>query len=358
MKKHFLEENEQIVYKAKKNVIDFLLVLFFSFVYTLFCVFAIWLSSILLRVNVLLFVALFIVSFSGFAIGIWAFFGNVFDFLFMKIYITNKKILLMKNFSSKRQIIKFEDIESIYHSTLSNIVVKEKNNKSIGLRLIKEPQILMDKIFEQNSNVKLPDNYEKIKQGIEVLNLIFRLGVITPFIIIYFILLFHTANIKSFYYECMGNKYNIIKCHSIEECNNIRKPPKHIKNIELANHYYLKALNYSPENYILYSKIVDIYSELKQYNYAISILKQELLFRPQNERIIYFEIGELYENSGNYELAIENFKKSSSINQKDGFSDDVFINMHLASIYKKLGDIKQSKIYADKIKNINFPSKI
>jgi tetratricopeptide (TPR) repeat protein len=357
MKQDFLEEDEQILYKPQKNAKDFLLVSFFSFGYILFTLLGIWISSILLRVNVVLFVSLFIVSFCGFVIGIWAFFGNIFDFLFMKIYITNEKILLSKIFPSKIRTIKFEDIESIYRSTLSNIVVKEKNHKSTGLRLIKDPQTLIDKIFEQSPNAKLPDNYEKMKQGIEVLNFIFLLGMSTPFIIIYFILLFHTGNIKAFYYECTGNKY-IPKCHSIEECKNARKSLHYNKNLEFANEYYLKALKYTPENYHLYSKIADTYTELKQYDAAVSILKTELLFRPQNSRIIYFEIGELYEKNKNYDLAVESLKKSSTIKQKDGFSDDVFINMHLAYIYKKLGKEKQAKLYADKIKNIKFPPKI
>lgn len=356
MKKDFLEDNEQILYKPQKNVKDFLLVLFFTFGYTLFNLFAIWISSILFKVNFLLSVFLFIVSITGFIIGIWAFWGNIFDFSFKKIYITNKKILVKNNFLSKIQVIKFEDIESAYRSTLSNIVVKENNNKSIGLRLIKEPPVLIDKIFEQSPNAKLPDNYGKIKQGIEVFNFIFLLGVSTPFIIIYFILLLHTGNIKAFYYEYMGNKYSP-KCHSIAECKNIRKYLVNDKNLEIANDYYLKALSYTPENYILYSKITDAYIELKQYDAAISILKTELLFRPQNTRIIYFKIGEIYEMSEKYNIAIENFKKCLTIKQADGFSDEVFVNLHLASIYKKLGNTKQSKIYASKIKNIKFPPK-
>lgn len=347
MKKDFLENNEQILYKPQKNVKDFLLILFFTFGYTLFNLFAIWISSILFKVNFLLSIFLFIVSITGFVIGIWAFFKNISDFSFKKIYITTKKILVKNNFLSKIQVIRFENIESVYRSTLSNIVVKENNNKSIGLRLIKEPQVLMDKIFEQSRNAKLPDNYGKIKQGIEVLNLIFRLGLIAPFIIIYFILLFHTANIKSFYYECMGNKY-IPKCHSIVECKNVRKSLIYNQNLEIANDYYLKALSYAPENYILYSKITDIYIQLKQYDAAVSILKTELLFRPQNANHIYYDLGIVYEQNKNYGFAIENFQKSLSLNSEKNF--EPFINMHLASIYKKLGATKQPKIYASKIK--------
>lgn len=357
MKQDFLEKDEQILYKPQKNVKDFLLVLFFSFGYILFTLFAIWISSILLSVKFLLAVFLFIISIAGFILGFWSFIGFISDFTFTKLYITNKKIIIRKIFSRKIQIIKFEDIESVYRSTISNIVVKDKNKKSTGLKLIKDPQILIDKIFDQSTNAKLPDNYEKMKQGIEVFNFIFFLGLSIPFIIIYFILLFHTGNIKAFYYECMGNKY-IPKCHSIEECKNARKSPIYDKNLESANDYYLRALGYTPENYILYSKIADTYTELKQYDEAISILKTELLFRPQNSRIIYFKIGEIYEVSEKYDLAIENFKKSLTIKQTDGFSDDIFINLHLASIYKKLGKEKQAKKYANKIKNIKFPPKI
>lgn len=352
MKKSFLADNEEILYQPQKDIKIFLWYASSLTICLVFIIFAVFISVSLLTsaLNLANF-SFFTLTFAGLILFTYKYIILLSDFFFTHTYMTNKKMVITKTFSKKIEEIQFKDIEYCFSFAFTSVCIKQRDDKNYCISFVKSPHLLVEKIIAKSpSSITAPTIY---KNKINEYMLLIFLNI--PFLALYLTLLFNTGHIKSFYYEFMGNK-SLPQCHSLAECKNIRTSTTYAKNIKLANNYYLKALSYAPENYILYAKITDAYIELKQYNEAVSILKTELLFRPQNERIIYFKIGEIYKMNKKYDLAIENFKKCLTLKQTNGFSDDVFVNLNLASIYKKIGDIKQSKIYEDKVKNINLPA--
>lgn len=353
MKKSFLEEDEQILYQPQKDIKIFLWFASSLTLCLIFMVFAVFtgISALNTALNLANF-SFFTFTFAGFILFCYIYLVFLSDFFFTHTYMTNERVVVIKTFSKKIKEVRFKDIEYCFPFAYTSICIKQKEEKNYCIGFIKNPQLLVKKIIEQSpSSITLPTIY---KNKINEYMLLIFLNI--PFVVLYLALLFNTGHIKSFYYEFMGDVY-LPKCYSIAECKNIKTSQNYIQNSAKANEYYVKSIEYDPNNIFLYITIGRNYASLKQYDEAISILKTALLLNPKYEGDIYYELGCVYEQSKNYDLAIENFKTSLKYDKK-GFSYEVFVNIHLASIYKKLGNIKQSKIYADKIKNISFPSKI
>lgn len=350
MKQDFIDEDEQILYRPQKAIKIFLWYVSSLTICFIFIIFAVFLSvsSLNSALNLESF-SFFTFTFAGFILFACIYIIFLSDFFFTHTYMTNKKVVITKTFSKKHKEIQFKDIEYCFPFAYTSVCIKQKKKKNYCISFIKTSHILVEKIMEQSSSsINTPTIY---KNKISEYMLFIFLNI--PFLVLYFALLFNSGHIKSFYYEFMGDKYSP-KCYSIAECKNIKKTASYTENIAKANDYYIKALEYAPDNISLYIIIGHNYANLEQYDDAISILNAAFLMNPKNEGDIFYELGCVYEQSKNYDLAIENFKTSLKYDKK-GFSYEDYINIHLASVYKKTGQIKLYKQYNEKLKNINLP---
>lgn len=332
MKKTFLDDNEQILYQPQKDIKMFL---WFASSLTLCFIFIIFTALISIFS---LFSTLNLVNFSFFTFTFAAFilFSYIYiillsDFFFTHMFVTNKRVVIVKTFSRKNKEIQFRDIESCSAYAYTSFCIKQRDVKSYCINFVKNPHILIEKIIEQCPSCNDLSTIYKSKINEHVLLIFLNI----PFLFLYLLLVFNTSHIKSFYYKFMGDRYEP-KCHSVTECINIKKSSNYTKSVIKANDYYIKALEYDTNDVSLYVVIAHNYVNLKKYDDAISILKTALLLNSENKGDLYYELACVYEENENYALAIKSFKTSLNY-EKKGSPAEFFVKIHLASIYKKLG---------------------
>ena len=78
----------------------------------------------------------------------------------------------------------------------------------------------------------------------------------------------------------------------------------------MAIKYYKEAIKHEEENSYIYMRLGLSYLSLKQYDNAINIFNDAIMIFPEDSGRISYHLGRAYEFNKNYDLAIENFKKS------------------------------------------------
>ena len=115
----------------------------------------------------------------------------------------------------------------------------------------------------------------------------------------------------------------------------------------IAEENYCKAIELNPEYITAYLQLSALYiSELNKLEKAEEILQRAIKIEPYNSNV-YNYLGVLLYKQGNIEEAIKILQKSANL-------DKDFANprLHLASIYKRIGNKKESNKYIDQAKAI------
>lgn len=99
------------------------------------------------------------------------------------------------------------------------------------------------------------------------------------------------------------------------------------KNLKLAERYYQLALKYAPDYTAGYTNYAVLLSTLEKFTELKAHLDLALEVPGINKSTVYNEYGIMYEQQGNYPMAIEYYKKSA----KATLSDDT-LNRAMASI--------------------------